>query len=470
MTTEEAPPVSRLGTEAVRADDPGKAVQRPVEALDIHLALIDWLSRPQALDSRTQWWSTFGGDNTQALMREYAKAYGVWGASQEDIASLAHSDLSARQTRVEREQLSQAITQYMTPELFELAWELAQTMEPRPLRDVDPFMPYGFIFFGGKGLPYFSAQPVSEWTYIRALSWGPHQVGIAKDSPVTEDMQLEAPLQGTEGAIQGIAHGLAINLYVDYESAEQSFAFLKRDGLVADRSEFARHLKEQRPHLGPLIFLDHNPWAYGFPWAMLSSPEPDTGSLGPDGYPLLALHTGNMRRFLLAYWQLLEEQVVAVERKYDRPAAKRAQRIRKLMDGDVVHVARLRRLYDERTGEEMTHQRLVERFTHRWRVRSHWRHYDRGQGLLEDHRVLLDHAFKWPRDGVVLRLTDPTTGLQEKVRAVTIENDVATLQWAPTRIKEGVVEIERVGWIKGHASGAHGGPLVERYDVISVER
>jgi hypothetical protein len=186
-----------------------------------------------------------------------------------------------------------------------------------------------------------------------------------------------------------------------------------------------------------------------------------------------ASYVGFLRKWLLSFWNLLDEEVaVAFPEKPDRAAQKRAQRMGRLPnDGDIVRVVRLRKIIDIDSKEPLDFPEIARRFNHRWRVRSHWRHLQRGLGLLDGTELLVDANWTWEsRDGrdLNLRLTDEE-GLRERVTIASVEGGIITLAWRP-RLKQGYVEVERMAWVNEHSAGAQGGFLVERYDVVSVER
>jgi hypothetical protein len=114
---------------------------------------------------------------------------------------------------------------------------------------------------------------------------------------------------------------------------------------------------------------------------------------------------------------------------------------------------------------------VAKRFTHRWRVKQFWRHLHRGMGLLEGDQLILDATWPWTRpDGgdVHLRLTDEE-GRWERVTIKSAVGGIITLQWKPN-LKQGFVEVDRLALVREHTRGAQDGMLIERYDVVSVER
>jgi hypothetical protein len=122
---------------------------------------------------------------------------------------------------------------------------------------------------------------------------------------------------------------------------------------------------------------------------------------------------------------------------------------------------------------------LARHYAHRWPVRQFWRHLQRGMGLLDGTELILDEEWPWvSRDGrpLTLRITD-AQGLRERVEIEEVvggqgkdnRGGILKLRWAP-RVAQGYVEVERLAYIPEHTAGLAGGFVVERYDVVSVER
>ena len=100
-----------------------------------------------------------------------------------------------------------------------------------------------------------------------------------------------------------------------------------------------------------------------------------------------------MRRFLWVLWRLMAEEVaVPVDFHPERQARRRVERSKR--PELAVRVIHLRRLYDPAvtlTDEEKAERkRLARVWSHRWRVRTHWRRQPygpRGSGLYRMVRI-----------------------------------------------------------------------------------
>jgi hypothetical protein len=108
-----------------------------------------------------------------------------------------------------------------------------------------------------------------------------------------------------------------------------------------------------------------------------------------------------LRRFLFALWRLMTEEV-AVEVPY-RPERQAQRRVSRSKRPDLaVRVIHLRRLYDAALPlsdeERAERKRLDRQYSHRWRVRDHWRWQAYGPGMSLRKRIRVESYVKGPED------------------------------------------------------------------------
>lgn len=449
----------REGTERVRVEGgrTGKPINRPIAALDAHLDLLRWVSSPGAREPRIEWWRTFYGIvDKRGQVVHYADGYAnLLGDGEGNVLpddpryAEAVDAMGLDRWQTEVHLLANAPTLYVTPDMVELALAIAEAemANPSPLRSTDPWAPMGLIVLSPPGLDYWA--PEGEHTAsasgrlpVQYIGWDVTSVGRR-----TSSNPVEATTPG-----QGV--GL--------------WTWAAPDTCAAAWDADAEQLRQWA---GPAMLIDHTAWAENAPWEATTSAH---GEVRDDGTVMAAVHVARLRSWVRALWKLLDEEVAVAERERDAHVGRRARRMGRLprLDGDVVRVVRLRKYVDAETGEPLTIPQLARRFTHRWWVRAHWRHLGRGDGYLDGDQLLLNSDLNWEpgRDQaeVHLNLID-ADGRQERVTIATITEGLATLTWPP-RLVQGVVEVERLARVREHTSGAEFGLVIERYDVVSVER
>ena len=425
----------REGTEEIHSQSP--AIGRPLLALDLHLELLNWITTSAATERRMMWWKTYYGhrqpsDKVAALMGEQMIAYEIG-------------------------MLNAAQTLYVNDEMFQLAQLVAAQDHPEPLRSTDPWCPSGFMF-----LP----RPVRYWA-----------PRINPDDPeamVTEPLDIIAiawstgPVGAPDGK-GGFNPGMGLQLWV-YGTVADLTKYILR-GADAVTREPPVTPQEVSRSFGPLPLLDTSAWAVDVVWERQSEEEAETLEGIKTANPLMTVPwVADTRKLLKAVWRLLDQEIVVAEpAKIGRAGERRSKRARPRMDGDAVNILRLRRIVDINTHEKIDVPTLAQRLApkHAHRVRGHWRHLYRGDGLIDNdgRTILLDNQYHW-KDCPSLRLTD-SSGVQERVTIRSYDhNGLALLQWE-THLR-GLVEVERLANIPNHIRGL--GLLIERYDVIDLSR
>lgn len=418
----------RQGDERIVTEGgPGVDITKPIGALDVHLDLLRFVSSEVARDQRRGWWAAY-----YARERPSSPA---WERLIEEAAS---------QFRLEEiAMLNRALTFYVTPEMAELALALADGEDAEPLRSTDPWCPSGFVVLPRPGLEYWSPEGAGGQggpIRVRYIAWEWSDIGryVDDDPDHTQASQ-----------------GVRLWAYTDWFECVRGWGL----GEHNRASLIAQH--------GKVVLLDMMGWAVDAEW---EATDDDRGSVSSEGVVGAAEHVARLRRYVKALWRLLDEQVVQAVIERDGPTSRRARRAGRIPnDGDVVRVLRLRRIGVHPSGRPMSTEEMAAKFSYRWRVRAHWRHLERGEATLDGDQLQLSTEHRWTAE-VLLRLTD-ANGRRERVKIASVDPDtcVATLAWSP-RLVAGAVRVERLAHVREHTSGAADGWLVERFDVVSVER
>lgn len=444
------------GDEVVYVEGPGEPVHRPIWALDKHMDMLRWLNTDAAIRARNSFWMLYYANKAQI------QRYGSTGLRE----SIPDRTPNAQEALgVELETLNRAQTLYTTTNMSKLAQLIADDMPVRPLRSTDLWAPEGLIIFDDEGkLPYFTPDGPDDTfvpARIRALAWKWTEVGHFEDQKLVPGL------------------GVRLFMYADYDDIHEYLFEEARD------PSYTPPLYDAHDH-GPWILIDSTSWAVDTTWESLTDlaglaqaggapnnfdtvAKLNNGFVDKDDHVHLMPHVTFVRKWLVAYWHLLDEEIAVVKsEKVPRPAQKRALRLGRIPDdGDKVRVIRLRRVVDIDNQEPVPMEDMAKMWSHQWTVRPHWRHLYRGQGILGGVHLLLDDArAKYLQAGHVLRLTD-IDGRRERVEIAESDNGLVTLKWAPL-VYNGEVEVERLSYVREHRKGE--GFHVERYDVISVER
>lgn len=433
------PDVRREGIEEIREIGGKGGIARPLLALDLHLDLINWLDTELALERRWKWWEGY---------------YASRGISDKTARRPLMEELVVEQVTRERAMLDIAQTLYVGDEMLDLALAVAAKDRAEPLRSTDPWCPCGMVFLA-KPLHYWAARQlnsevISEPLDIVAIGW--NVAGVGRPDP--------------EGGWQP---SLGLELWI-YGAVQPLADFINATNPDDPPLDPRRTIQE----FGPMPLMDSSAWAVDLKWEAATSieeiEEVERGVAADELNPMKTVPwLAKVRKLLKAIWRLLDQEIIAVEpARLARAAVRRSKRMRPRMDGDAVNVIHLRRIVDLHTHEPLPLPDLAERLTttHSWRVRSHWRHLQRGDGIVSEDgsKILLDDAYHW-RDCPALRITN-TFGHQERLRIKSYDNGWATLQWESHL--RGMVEVERLALVGGYVKGI--GLLIERYDVVDFSR
>lgn len=289
------------------------AAGSPVDALELHLRQATWTDT-SAADTV---WERFGD------------TYG-WNRN---LGTGAARSFREGDRRV----MTEGRTVYVTPEIIDAVESAAESMPCSPLLEDRFPAPAGLIVFG-RGLAYDAPSTEGWWEEfpIRAVGWAEADI----THPATGDRNR------------------GVMLFVYSETATVAYAF-GNDGWPFESTP------------PPLFPVDVTGWGFGVPWADVDLDvykNAETSDEWDDGH-VKAPHVARMRRFLLALWTFMADEIVDVDRapRLPRPVERRAARSGRT-DVGLVTFVHLRRRARQRTDGE----RAVE-WSHSWIVSGHWR-------------------------------------------------------------------------------------------------
>lgn len=360
----------------------------------------DSIERPtEALDGILDLTSFFRSDTGRAIARSHIDYYAHRRITVEG-GNLPLSVPPTREERYEREgwQLTEGWlglfdeivgtggTVYVTPRMVKIISDLAGSLpEPPVLHATDVPFEVGTVWLG---------RPITLGEYaeknhvpIRVISWtttepirfeetnepgaGVTMMSFSQGTEIVEVNRLAARTDEDVRRAEEVIIGEGVK-WLPWETMGWNFGEAWREATPEETEAFERQ--------------DHS-------WTREDSskgiPEPDLCL--PQGVRIT--EQAIVRRFLYVLWRMMSEGVaVQVEHRPDRHSRRRVERSKR---PDLsVRVIHLRRLYDPSvvlTEEEKAERRKLDReWSHRWRVRTHWRKQPigpRGSGLYRMVRI-----------------------------------------------------------------------------------
>lgn len=361
--------------------------ERPHEALDTQLRLIEW-------------WKTQSGSDFVDAMRPAWKAGRDQNIRPKGMVPSPRSDPTGRSLGVagspsgfwsydaqgnpqwedeppsnihlaESESMNRAETYYCGREMSAIVAAAGESMPDSPLEETDLPARSGFVYFR-QGLPiketpqeYEMGPGVQQvWDFtIRAIRWYAHTI------------------PGRDWSIEPLVEGVSMAIYVD-KPAEWS----------------VQHILLPTSSSGPMMLFDWTGWAFHKPWWTVQSIEDEERAYG-DGATISTISL--IRRYLLAFFRLCWQRIAMVTgQRADRALFRRAQRIGLTApDMGTIKVVLLRKPVQMHRYEDDDEEvdRPKREWTHRWIVSAHWR--NQWYPSLGDHRVILIQAHvKGPAD------------------------------------------------------------------------
>jgi hypothetical protein len=241
--------------------------------------------------------------------------------------------------RIDANVMNEGRTIFVTDEIIEVVTTAAEAMPNAPLREDMLPEPNGVLILG-EVMPYWNPLDGEDSFPLRAIAWYETEIELPESRETTT--------------------GITLICYTDSELVRW-----KRDewGMGPWPKEMGS--------MPPLYPIDLTAWGFGVEW----------GEAGPDeerGEFLKAPHIAYLRRWLLALWVFMADEIVPMERdpRVPRPVEKRAKRgwPKKHWEDGMATVVHLRRQQPrERDEREDDEEREPVMWSHSWIVRGHWR-------------------------------------------------------------------------------------------------
>jgi hypothetical protein len=295
--------------------------ERPIEALDLHLAQWEWTE-----SAAHEWWVTKFGEMF-AGSRERPREAAVFAAQ---ISSVEKNVLNGKTT-------------FVTPEITQQIVEMAEAGDNPVLK---PWMvpdDTGFVIFGVP-IPYL------DFDYDLVVREGYESM---------TDMPIRA-VGWQKGVYDGKGEeSVAFTLYIDSDLSRAA------PGHPEALPSFGQIMKDEWGHAPPLGLMDFFLWNYDVEWEFAENLEERSKHKQ-------APHIGMMRRQMAALWKFMAEQITPLR----PPRAQRRRAERSGMDTpedgtvNIVHLRAIKGWPSERIGSGGHTE--VE-WSHRWIVRPHYR-------------------------------------------------------------------------------------------------
>jgi hypothetical protein len=338
---------------------------RPLAALESHVALVQALRKPGP-DGGARLWNAMEVDKDLVV-----QAQGTTRA--EAVAKLYGEALNRGATIVVTNRMLDVVLdrmagikigQELRPE--DLPFAAGMVVLPRAVRVPNDDAEVAATFDPGE---IMLDQHRPEYAAFDAVSWVPSQVMRVEDK---EGRDLRKAL--------GLPENMSGIMYANHVSKQLGLYITKvekPDGITAEIIEeaYGHHRVDSLP-------IYSAGWAFDLSW----DPEYREGSF------VLTAAGEFERRFYLALWRTLKEEVVAPVH-FRRGDMRRAARLRAHVPEVVV--CDLRKI-KHRHQEEPTEDGAVIMWSHRWRVREHTRTYHRGTP--DERTITIESYIKGPEN------------------------------------------------------------------------
>jgi hypothetical protein len=341
----------------IHTDHSGRLPHRPAEALDLSVRLLRFYdgANPDGntvIDASSRLPAALPGDSTDPTSFGFGNTDGV----------RAYGELILRRTLLEA---CGGMTQYVTPEIVHLVTSIAEEMPPEPLFPTDIQFPAGLIVLGSPLAIPWHDMDADGHLLADGVSWlNTHAIAYAPIDPTIEVLDEDREAYDEALSLLLLSHQDDVTAWMNrYRPGQEPFDI--DPGFPLGRA--------------PMVISDQHAWAIGRTWDAAGIGDTVTSSR-------TAPKVGWVRRWLLAYWRLLWQEILDPEPFHlDRAFRRRLQRVRPIPDsGDVLRVIRMRKVYDER--DFIPGDREPTELAHgHWR-RAHWRRI---------HRDTIDERLVW---------------------------------------------------------------------------
>lgn len=329
-------------------------IESPMQALDWHLRYFEW----QGTDGHLEMLRTFFSHYT--TNRQKLTVFDPETLTIERRLEAADDEYVQHYGEQEAMVINRAYTHFVAEDVCEFVEEAASSMPAAILHESDTPSPMGLVIFS-RPLRYSDIMDErgireEEVRRINEETWTPDE--IDPDYYIPMPLRAVAWEETFIGSGDGsIGRGIRFWLYTDTDYMR----VWRKNGGYGD-------MPKRFGSLPGITLIDMTGWSYNSSW----STEVGRRSTDMENH-VLAMHMGLFRKYMLALWTFMAQEIVVSERQRPgRPAEKRAQRAGKNMPDDgCITVIHLRRKKQQHKDEDDEHGEVE--WSHRWWVRGHWR-------------------------------------------------------------------------------------------------
>lgn len=295
-----------------------------MEALDLHLRQWEWSDS----QGHAELWYNFAGGYGNSNHRDNRVREPNW----QELSGEVFAEIDAKA-------MNEGRTIFITEDIIDVISQAADSMPPVPLRPDRIPEPNGVLILA-KPLPYWNPHDGLDSMPIRAIAW--------------VETKVELPEAGRTG------DGITLIPYTDMAAVQALRVKMGGESWI-----------DEWGVAPPFYPLDATGWGYGMDWV-----EGEEGEEYAESKQ--APHIAQLRRWLLALWVFMSDEIVPVDRHphLPRSSRRRAERSKKMLEDGIATVVHLRKKqWSERErpeGEENEDQEPIE-WSHSWIVRGHWR-------------------------------------------------------------------------------------------------
>jgi hypothetical protein len=301
-------------------------------------------------------------------------------------------------------------TVYVTPRMVKIIADLAAELPDDPtLRPEDVPLEVGTVWLGAPltlggsidASEYFEGLATHNRVPVRVIAW------TTRERVSSQSRKVEGEVVGEKGVtIVSFTRGAEIA-----EVNRRTKSFTEPDSKGRNAVQL---IEDEGIRWVPWETMG---WGYDAPWRSATPEETEELDAHPhswtredklagipepvvlEGEAVKNIEQTVLRRFLFVLWRLMTEEVaVEVPFRPERHAQRRVERSKR--PDLAVRVIHLRRLYDAAlalTDEEKAERKRLDRqYSHRWRVRDHWRWQAYGPGMSLRKRIRVESYVKGP--------------------------------------------------------------------------
>jgi hypothetical protein len=321
----------------------------------------------EALDAHLRHWEAIGTKHHRDATHRFLQVYNDDTRRRTEMSRAVLDDAIDQWSRAEERIWNHAPTIVLDPKVHEFVTEASAYMPSAPLLEEVIPSPAGVVMMPG-------FEHILDYSSTVDHAADQHVVPVIAIGWVMSEQVQRAGSEDVGG-------GVDIFLY----SSKQWAA------VMGGSAKWLTDYPSQ------FVTIDRTPWAYGVPWR---APKDDNeasarlevvngerkyieGIFTDEGVIVADDHVARLRRFLLALWSFMADEIVVPKRvDLPRPNMKRLVRsghMAEIPEDGALRIIQLRRYADD--GIEREHDPDAEPpfWSHRWYVRPHWRRLASGR-------------------------------------------------------------------------------------------